>query len=389
MTRASSKYLESYADQRLWEAKNILCPCHYVLVIPAFNEDEKFVENLLGLKKNLDKPTLIIVVINGPHDAEVSQVHANLSLIDRLKTLGECPSTAGETTLVVEGNFHLLIAGPFTLERSQGVGLARKIGADFAAHLVYEAMVECPIIFCTDADAILPSDYFSRGEKAIGLGDAAAVFPFIHECPTDERQAQAIAMYEQRLNRYVAGLKSAASPYAFHTMGSTMALSARHYAKVRGFPKISAGEDFYVLNKLRKLGPVISLSGEPIKLSARVSDRVLFGTGPALAKILQNTDPKDAPIFYDPKVFEYLRVFLSHAEARIQAGFCDVSADLDAFSQDAFYSLDKGQLERSLALRTSIKDRIKAFHEYFDAFKTLKFIHHLRDSHFPMQTFYY
>ena len=48
-------------------------------------------------------------------------------------------------------------------------------------------------------------------------------------------------------------MKYARSPYAFHTIGSTMAVSANHYAKVRGFPKREAGEDFYLLNKLAKV----------------------------------------------------------------------------------------------------------------------------------------
>ncbi len=389
MARATIKYLENYADQRLWQAQKLLSPVRQVLVIPAFNEGNSFVDNLKNFKEQLTDPALIIVVVNAPLDATSLEIDANIKLLETLKTLGKFQSSAPEATLVVDGNFHLLIAGPFALERSQGVGLARKIGADFAVKLIYENLVQCPIIFCTDADAILPKCYFSRAEKAFRLGDAAAVFPFIHESHEDERQASAMFLYEQRLHHYVEGLKSASSPYAFHTIGSTMALSAGHYAEVRGFPSIPAGEDFYLLNKLRKVGKVLSLAGEPIRLSARISDRVLFGTGTALARILHdNEEPKNARIFYDQRVFEYLKELIRHAEKQIIDGICDITLNLDEPAKDAFTLLDRGKLTKNLRSRTSTTDRLKAFHDYFDAFKTLKFIHHLRDKHFPMRTFY-
>ena len=66
-------------------------------------------------------------------------------------------------------------------------------------------------------------------------------------------------LYEYSLRYYVAGLTYAQSPYAFHTIGSTMAVNAEHYASVRGFPRREAGEDFYLLNKLAKVGSVHTL----------------------------------------------------------------------------------------------------------------------------------
>ncbi|OPZ24268.1 MAG: hypothetical protein BWZ03_00244 [bacterium ADurb.BinA186] len=330
----------------------------------------------------------MIVVVNAPHDASVNQVSANEQLVHMLKQMGELRAVTLSGNYVVQGNFHLLIGGPFSLERSKGVGLARKIGADLALKLIDEGLVKNRVIFCTDADALLPKDYFMHAEELAHKDIAAGIFPFVHEKPHNDRQAEAIKLYEMRLNRYVEGLASAGSPYAFHTIGSTIAINAQHYAKVRGFPALPAGEDFYILNKLRKVGRVLSLLGEPIYLSARVSDRVLFGTGPALAKILHHDDPKQAPIFYDSQVFRCLGQFLRHAEETIQSGFCDVMLDLDEHLRTAFCSLDQGQLKKTLMSRKKIDDRLKAFHDYFDAFKTLKFIHYLRDHHFPNSPFY-
>ena len=66
------------------------------------------------------------------------------------------------------------------------------------------------------------------------------------------------------LRYYVAGMKYARSHLThFHTIGSTMAVRASYYAKVRGFPKREAGEDFYLLNKLAKVGTVLELEASP------------------------------------------------------------------------------------------------------------------------------
>ena len=46
------------------------------------------------------------------------------------------------------------------------------------------------------------------------------------------------------MSYYVAGLAMAGSGYAHHSLGSTIAVHAKSYAAVRGYPKRSAGEDF-------------------------------------------------------------------------------------------------------------------------------------------------
>ena len=109
-------------------------------------------------------------------------------------------------------------------------------------------------------------------------------------------------------------MKYARSPYAFHTIGSTMAVNAFHYAKVRGFPRRQAGEDFYLLNKLAKVGAIRQLSEETecesIDIAARLSDRVPFGTGAATGKIMELEDPAREYLFYHPAVFGLLRGWL-------------------------------------------------------------------------------
>lgn len=381
---AIKKYLHTYADKRLFLATRSDLKSDYVLVIPAYNECEDFIERLQELKK-ITASLLVIVIVNAPENAPESALKNNENLIKQLSVIGKENQISAEALLYCDGEFKLLIAGSYSLSPRMGVGLARKIGADFALQLIDENIITTPIIFCTDADARLPQDYFTRA-AALKNSFAAAVYPFLHEKADDARQEQAIRLYEQKMDRYVQGLSQALSPYAYHTIGSTIALSAKHYAKVRGFPSLPAGEDFYILNKLRKLGPIVSLSGSPLLLSSRVSDRVIFGTGPALDKILKNNDPKEAAIFYDERVFEYLKEMLLAAEMQIKEGTTKLV--FAGKIGEAFQAIDKGKIEKTLSSRRSIDDRLKALHDYLDAFKTIKFIHYLRDNYFPMRSFY-
>ena len=80
---------------------------------------------------------------------------------------------------------------------------------------------------------------------------------------------QATVMYEISLRYYVLGLAAARSSYAYQSIGSTLCVDAPAYLSVRGFPKRAVGEDFYLLDKLAKVGPLRRISAEPRAASAR------------------------------------------------------------------------------------------------------------------------
>ncbi len=136
----------------------------------------------------------------------------------------------------------------------------------------------------------------------------------------DESCNLATALYELRLHHYVRGLEYAGSPYAFHTLGSCLAVSFEGYAQVRGFPKRSGGEDFHLLNKLAKTGPVIRLAGDCIELASRHSQRAPFGTGAAVARISNAGMPLTLPLFYHPACFAALRARAGGGRATGAAG---------------------------------------------------------------------
>src|SRR6202022_2192121 len=169
----------------------------------------------------------------------------------------------------------------------QGVGLARKVGNDVALALAAGDRLSSGWLHNTDADTLLPRDYFDQmtgvPEKA-----AAAIYFFEHRFEKDPGLAEAARLYEISLRYYVLGLAWAESPYAYQSMGSCVVISRDAYAAVRGFPRKNAAEDFYVLNKLAKVGSIFRLAGSPVLLEGRPSDRVPFGTGRAIRDLVSS-----------------------------------------------------------------------------------------------------
>jgi hypothetical protein len=241
----------------------------------------------------------------------------------------------------------------------------------------------------TDADAVLPASYFHVGERAIEAA-AAAVFPFQHEPSSDPLHGRATALYELSLRYYVLGLAHAGSSYAYHSLGSTLYVRFDAYAQVRGFPRRRAGEDFYLLDKLVKLGAVERLVGPMISLQSRLSSRVPFGTGPGVQRLLDLEAGPDGLLLYPPRCFEVLREVLASllgfAESR------DLGRTLRQLSE-----LPEGEavlayfdaLDVATALPAAAR-QAKAPHQlarrlrvWFDALRTLRLIHALRDQCHP------
>jgi len=184
------------------------------------------------------------------------------------------------------------------------------------------------------------------------------------------------------MQHYVDGLSSAGSPYAFQTIGSAIAVSASHYAQVRGFPKRSGGEDFYLLNKLAKTGPIHCLPKPEIIIEARQSDRAPFGTGPAITELLREQKLDAAEIFYHPQIFVELEAWLKVMPLTQTQDLDDLT--LSILTLQALQTLGTAQaIAAARKISTSAPSYSKQLHSWFDAFKTLKFVHYLRDNQRP------
>ena len=401
---ALRRYLQRHAETGLPE--HVFSTPHWqqVLVIPAYRESSALLERLAQLPEG-DGRTLVILVLNRP-DSDTDPL-ANAGLRDALAhstppqgclQQGRLPQAMHDTVPVhcldPRTDLYLydmeMLRGP--TPSAQGVGLARKIGCDIALQWMAAGGISGHWLCSTDADATLPTAYFAQLESA-APGAVAAVFPFRHMPGDDAACTHATALYELRLHHYVLGLEYANSPYAFHTLGSSLAIRANAYAHVHGFPKRAGAEDFYLLNKLAKLGAVARLQGDCIELQSRHSSRVPFGTGPAVAAIMAAEHANDAALFYHPQCFEALAALLASLPAlaaepeRAIAGLLRDHGLHALLARHAEAALDTLGIAAALAhcrrQSSTAAQFQRHFHQWFDGFRTLKFIHALRDAGWP------
>ncbi|MDO6426895.1 hypothetical protein Q4489_07735 [Thalassotalea sp. 1_MG-2023] len=376
------KYLQQYAEPEVILIDNLPAELryHHVVVIPAYKESAAFLKQF-NESCLLEQGFLLILVVNQPETEEESRLQ--LALQTEVLESGSLLWQNQNLALVqlADSPSAILVVDRFTksIPAKQGVGLARKIGADLACQLMQQQVVLSQWIHSTDADATLPADYFSA-IKSCNEDVAIATYNFSHQCE-DEKIYQANALYEQAMRYYVAGLTYANSSYNFYTIGSLLAFKAQHYAQVRGFPKRSAGEDFYLINKLSKLGKVLFIEHSTVILKARLSNRVPFGTGPAVEKIITNAEQGLGYYYYHPAIFDDLKNVLANLDTLFELRF-SLNTWFEKLSTNSKHALLSIGLTKFVEQHLNAKkiQFEKQFIVWFDAFKTLKFIHHIRDN---------
>lgn len=399
--RVVRKYLERYAEpEGVAAGRELALTKRYerILVVPVRGEEPGF---LRGFRRppapSGGARALWVIVTNAPELSPETPAEADQRRA-LLKVLG---APVQELTSSVTRHVHeradvVLVdrASPGReLRRKGGVGAARKVGTDFALSLWSEGGLVSPNIHMTDADAVLPADYFAQtsapeGQASHPTSPVAWVYPFRHVLREDRRLYEAHALYETSLRHYVLGLRHAGSPYAFHTIGSCMAVRADALAAVRGVPRREAGEDFYLLEKLAKVGPIAAATSAPVELRARSSARVPFGTGPAVAEILQSAN-WEAYTLYNPGCFRVLARFIETLDA--------CARDKSAQPYQDFLDEQSGGIQEALSEYLSkqrapgaIKEAVlgssqpsqvrRRLHTWFDGIRTLRFVHTLRDA---------
>ena len=396
----ATKYLERYAEPEAALGTRLTRSAQHIVVIPAHNESSAFFQ---GIQPALVRVTaqgeraLCIVVVNATDAQDAKSQTRNQSLIDTLttKTAAVPIHTQNETPCWYgqDEKFDLIVLDRnregYQLPRHEGVGLARKIGGDLALAVIHAGISDARLIHMTDCDVQLPTEYFAATAQP---SSAALIYPFLHEPCGEALIDEAHARYEAYLRYYTLGLQYAGSPYGFHTIGSCMAIKPAAYAGVRGVPKRQAGEDFYLLNKLAKLGSIETAISSPITIRARHSQRVPFGTGRATHDIAKNIE---AYRIYDPRVFDLLKTWLSALSViegvppscAYDTVWCQASKQLTPKDRDRFKkalaSIDASQALRQAAAQSDVMSvREKWISDWFDAFRTLKLIHALRDEGF-------
>lgn len=296
------KYLERYAEPDEFPP-GLRTSYQRVLVVPAFREVATFISGYENAASRAPGRTLCVIVVNQAPDCEAALNEVNLCLLkDLVPPHAVQLSQRPPQWLVSRDAMDLWVIarthGDFAIPRTQGVGLARKVGVDLALQAYARGLLESSWIHMTDADATLSDDYFLFQPAP---DSAALCYPFRHSPGTDAAVHSATLAYEVEMRFRVLGLAWAGCPYAFHTIGSCLAVHGESYAAVRGMPKRAAGEDFHLLNKLAKVGPIEIPDTQPVQLRSRHSNRVPFGTGPRVRELVEAPDSwtLDSPACFD------------------------------------------------------------------------------------------
>ncbi len=352
------------------------------VVIPVLAENATLPATLKSLAANPPEhlaKTLILLVINQRPDSTVEDKN------DNQHTLRDLADGSWKHPGLQLAWIDAASPGLELPAKDGGVGLARKIGFDLALQRLSFEKSE-PLLIALDADTLVRPDYLpalhSHFRDAIA---GAAVVPFCHQAGNDPIHEAAIARYELFLRSHLLGLTLAGSPYAFHTVGSTMACRATAYARAGGMNRRQAGEDFYFLQQLAKTAGVTQLRGTVVYPSARSSARTPFGTGRSVNALLAGDST--AVLFYPAACYSLLGDWLQLVNEQLEADGETLrrlaeqhGTPLAEFLQNENFF----DIWNRLALNhLRPKARLKAFHDWFDGLKTTRLIHHLCAASYP------
>lgn len=375
-----SAYLNKRASHK-WIIEND--PNRYfqkIIVVPAIAESQNLPVLINSLEQNDDLElanTLLLIVVNN------SISSSEEVKIDNQKTIAYLKNIKSKL------NISYIDASSPRKEmddKTAGVGLARKIGMDLAFTKFDYDSKNKRILICTDADCTVDPDYlFIISREFTNNNYEAAVVNFAHDISSNDEETKAIICYEIFLRYYVLGLSFANSDYAFHTIGSTMICTPEAYVKVEGMNKRKAAEDFYFLEKLAKIYPIGKINSTFIHPSKRGSWRVPFGTGRSVVRYLSNT--RDEYLLYDPMSFVILKKWLEIFFDGSLSDFPSLISKAREINPALAEFLIQQNLEnfeaKVLKKNTSPTEIEKQKPYWFDAFKTLKLIHYLRDATSP------
>jgi glycosyltransferase involved in cell wall biosynthesis len=380
------KYLEKYGTEvRPFEWRSS-AQIELIVVVPAISEYENIKKLLTSLeaadKKYADKILVMFVVNNLQSSGEEVKR-------ENQKTLGFLRSYIrgrNSKNSFYAGFIDAASDGNELDEKNGGVGLARKIGMDAALSLFNYESAKKKILVCLDADCTVSQNYFTEIYEEFNRQNLhAAVTSFQHSL-SNAVNREAILCYEIFLRYYVLSLRFTGSPYAFHTIGSTIICNAESYIKIEGMNKQKAAEDFYFLEKLAKNVSVGEIKNAVVYPSPRGSWRVPFGTGQRVNRFLSQI--QNEYLLYNFNSFlilkDWLQLFLltNFTVEEYIAEAAKIHPSLSAFLKEQKFEKAWSEISRTTKTDEQLQ-RQKSI--WFDGFKTLKLIHYLRDNGFPLQ----
>jgi hypothetical protein len=349
-----------------------------VITIPCFNEPE-LIKTLDALYQchPTSNPVEILILINQPADPDPGTREQNERSNNDAVVWIEKNST-------ITRKFHVIFVKDLP-EKHFGVGLARKIVMDEAVRRLARSNSGDGIVVGMDADSLCDPDYLLEIERFFSehpLTTGATIY-FEHPLSGKAKKDHhiGIASYELHLRYIIRALRYARFPYAFHTLGSSMAVKGSVYVKQGGMNKRKAGEDFHFLHKIIPLGNFGEINTTRVIPSSRVSSRVPFGTGKAMMKWINSNSTEFKT--YNPFIFEELHTLFSGIDhmtkaedPEIESYYCNLSTNLKKFiMQDEWME----KIQRLQKESTSVHIFRFKFFQWMNGLETLKYIHFARD----------
>jgi len=391
------KYLDRYSYHK-WkiEISDNVIKVKIAVVVPAIEEYEnilKLLKSIAATDNKYAEETIFIFVINNFPSSGKKTKDDNLKSLSLLRNIINKNEKTNELNYTLDNkgwNFGVVdctTPGKELSEKEGGVGLARKIGLDFALSLFNYSETGKNILVCLDADCTIDNNYITGINNAFNRNNiSGAVINFAHNIDESNETTPAIICYEIFLRYYVLGLRFADSPYAFHSIGSTIVCDYESYIKTGGMNKQKAAEDFYFLEKLIKNVKVNNINTATVYPSSRKSWRVPFGTGQRVNRFISKDQSEY--LLYNPKSFyllkDWLRVF-NNNEILTAGKYLEKAVEID---KELYNFLIKQNFKQSWnkILNNSKNDKHINRQKFlwFDGFRTMKLMHHLRDTIHPV-----
>lgn len=374
-------YLERYAFSKQYLDYHPKVDTGIIVVLPCHNEPDLI--SALDALNNCKSPCRVevIVVINASENASEEIKQQNIKTYQNALTW----LTSNQT-----GNFsfHFILENELP-KKHAGVGLARKIGMDEAVRMFESVDKHDGVILCFDADCQCEPNLLSEVFEYFQNNPASPGCSINFEHPLngslDDQVYKGITYYELHLRYYVDALKYAGFPYAYHTIGSSMAVRTSAYQKQGGMNRRKAGEDFYFLHKVIPLGHFGEINSTTVYPSPRASDRVPFGTGRAVGEWLAGEQEEYQT--YHHQIFEDLKEFMIQVDSYFQIDekhLKNLIIDLPASISDFIVSLNfEIKLKEIQRQSTNLQSFRKRFFQWFDGFRVLKYVHFARDNFYP------
>jgi len=363
-----------------------------IIVVPAiaeFENLETLITSLVNNKPDYFSNTLVIFVINNRPTDSKEVKDSNTRSLKLLRSIIWKKDIDNQLVRkVIDSGLSIALIdasskGKELGEKDSGVGLARKTGLDLALTAFDYSIEKKKIMIWLDADCKVDKNYLNTVINEFNNKNLfAATINFSHDISGTDELTEAIIPYEIFLRYYVLGLKYAKSPYAFHTIGSTVAIDCNAYIKVGGMNKKRAAEDFYFLQKVAKNYEINRIFSTTVYPSSRQSWRVPFGTGRSISRFLSNN--RNEYLLNNPIVFEVLKEWLIFFNEKNINETKNLLAEANKINKEfkTFLIQRKFPEQWDRILKNSKNNKQLQYQKqnWFDGFKTLKLVHYLRDS---------